>query len=306
MMRRVRAAFHQPARNWRAHRRVRRAAVAAIVLAGIFAWHGNAFAPRALASESASPAIPNFWDPSLRPEKPDMAGLRVIRFMTEDEYPPLNFQTEDGRLAGFNVDLARAVCDVLNVACTIQARRWDTLFEALKEGRGDAVIANVRPSPALRKDFAFTSPYLRTPARFVIKKGVQLDPTPEGLAGRKVAVLGGSAHEAFLASFFPKAVVVAFPDLEKARGAVVAGEADAVFADGLTLAIWLNSDQGAGCCAFAGGPYTESRYFGEGVAVAMRRNEPVLRRAVDYALQKLAEKGTFAEIYLRYFPVGFY
>ncbi|MEJ1936931.1 transporter substrate-binding domain-containing protein, partial [Nostoc sp. NIES-2111] len=151
MMRRVRASIHQPAPTRDAQRRVLRALIGAVVLAAFFAWAGNGLAPPALASDAASPAIPNFWDPSLRPEKPDMAGLRVIRFMTEDEYPPLNFQTEDGRLAGFNVDLARAVCDVLNVACTIQARRWDTLFEALKEGRGDAVIANVRPTPALRK-----------------------------------------------------------------------------------------------------------------------------------------------------------
>lgn len=275
---------------------------ALVVAIGGLCWSGSG----ARAAETAAPGVPNFWDPALRPEKPDMAGLRVIRFMTEDEYPPLNFQAEDGRLTGFNVDLARAVCDVLNVACTIQARRWDTLFEALKEGRGDAVIASVRPTPALRKDFAFTAPYLRTPARFAAKSGTTLDLTPKGLAGRKVAVVAGSAHEAFLASFFPAAAAVPFADLDKARAAMLAGETEAVFGDGLTLAVWLNSDQGAACCAFAGGPFTESRFFGEGVAIAMRRNEPVLRRAVDYALQKLAEKGTFAEIYLRYFPVGFY
>jgi polar amino acid transport system substrate-binding protein len=304
MMRADEAARHQPGPNPRARLRAKAAAAMCLVL---FAMSGGVWpGAGARAAEASSPAVPSFWDPALRPEKPDMAGLRVIRFMTEDEYPPLNFQTEDGRLAGFNVDLARAVCDVLNVACTIQARRWDTLFEALKEGRGDAVIASVRPTPALRKDFAFTAPYLRTPARFATKAGAAFDPTPRGLAGRKVAVVAGSAHEAFLASFFPAAVPVAFPDLEKARASLLSGETVAVFADGLTLAIWLNSDQGAACCAFAGGPYTESRWFGEGVAIAMRRNEPVLRRAVDYALQKLAEKGTFAEIYLRYFPVGFY
>lgn len=250
--------------------------------------------------------IPSFWEPSLRLEKPDLGGTKIIRFLTDDDYPPMNFQTEDGKLSGFNVDLARAICEALNVACTVQARRWDTLLDALKEGRGDAVIASLRATPALRAQFAFTSPYLRTPARFVARAGTTLEPSPESLAGRRVAVVEGSSHEVFLRTFFPKADVLALQDLAGVETALVEKQADLAFADGLTLAVWLNSAEAGECCAFVGGPYQESRYFGEGVAIAVRPGEPALRRALDYALQRIAEKGTYAELYLRYFPIGFY
>ena len=106
--------------------------------------------------------------------------------------------------------------------------------------------------------------------------------------------------------FFPKSIARGYDDLGRAREALSRGDVDLLFGDGLSLAIWLNSADAAGCCLFVGGPYTESRYFGEGIAIAMRKNEPVLKRAVDYALQRLSEKGTYAELYLRYFPVGFY
>ena len=287
-------------------------AVVALVL-------GCAVAGMPVARAEPAPFVPSFWDPAQRPDKPDLGALRVIRFMTEDDYPPMHFLTEDGRLAGFNVDLARALCEELAVACTVQARRWDTLLPSLAEGRGDAVLASLRATPALRRDFALTAAYLRTPARFAVRTATAPagggaaaaasatpEVSPRGLAGRSVAVVENTAHAAYLAAFFPAAQARPFSDLDAARDALRRGEVDALFGDGLTLAVWLNSTEGAACCAFAGGPYTESRYFGEGVAIALRRSEPVLRRALDWALWRLAQKGTYAELYLRYFPVGFY
>lgn len=263
-------------------------------------------AGRAMPATAAEVFLPGYWETNQRLERPDLSGLKAIRFLTDDDYPPMHFLGEDGRLTGFNVDLARALCDILNVACTIQARRWDTLLDALKEGRGDAVIASMRATTQLRGAFALTAPYLRTPGRFVVKSGGTVTVTAAGLAGRSVGVVAGSAHESFLRTFFPKADARPFDDLERANAALQRGEVDLVFGDGLTLAVWLNTPEGARCCAFAGGPYTESRWFGEGVVIALRPGDQLLRRALDYALQRAAEKGVHGELYLRWFPVGFY
>jgi polar amino acid transport system substrate-binding protein len=275
------------------------------------AWRAAAIAVLAVCSLVTEPlaqdaGVPGFLDPSQRLDRPDLGGIRVIRFLTEDDYPPMHFTSDDGRLAGFNVDLARAVCDALGLACTIQARRWDTLLDSLREGRGDAVVASMRITPRLRTSFSASLPYLRTPARFVTRAGSRIAVSPRGLTGHGVAVVAGSAHEAYLATFFPGSRRLAFGDLEQAQAALQSGAAEALFADGLTLAIWLNGKQSADCCAFSGGAYTESRYFGEGVAIVMRRDDVVLRRAVDWGLAKVAETGAYAEIYLRYFPIGFY
>ena len=55
--------------------------------------------------------IPSFWDPKRRPELPDLSRLSQIRFLTEIDYPPFNFAGPDGSHAGFNVDLARMICE---------------------------------------------------------------------------------------------------------------------------------------------------------------------------------------------------
>ena len=82
------------------------------------------------AVEAAPQAVPGFWDPRRRPDRPDMSRLTVIRFLTETDYPPFNFTGADGNPAGFNVDLARALCDEIKVTCTIQMRRFETLVDA--------------------------------------------------------------------------------------------------------------------------------------------------------------------------------
>src|SRR4029077_4715266 len=68
--------------------------------------------------------VPGFWDPRRRPERPDLNRVVGIRFLTEIDYPPFNFAGPDGNPQGFNVDLARMMCEELKVACTIQMRRF--------------------------------------------------------------------------------------------------------------------------------------------------------------------------------------
>jgi polar amino acid transport system substrate-binding protein len=260
-----------------------------------------------LAAVARADPAPSLWDPSLHLDKPDISGLRAIRFLTSDDYPPLNFARADEALAGFNVDIARAICEELVIGCTIQARRFDTLVDSLEDGKGDAVMASLAATPALRERIDFSQPYYTTPARFAAQRTSPLqDATPATLKGKKVGAMIDSAHEAYLKTFFPGVEISTYAKFSDLAEALKSGAVDAVFADGLTLAIWLGGESSANCCAFKGGPYTESRFFGEGIGVAMRKEDVALRRAIDWALARLTQKGTFAEIYRKYFPVGFY
>src|SRR3954451_15564409 len=152
-----------------------------------------------VAPQAAPQAVPGFWDPRRRPERPDLSRLTVIRFLTETDYPPFNFTGADGNPAGFNVDLARALCDEIKVSCTVQMRRFETLIDALGSNRGDAIIASLAVTPALRARLDFTDPYYRAPARFVSRRdAVMPEIRPEYLEGKKVGVIAGTSHEAYL------------------------------------------------------------------------------------------------------------
>ncbi|MFN3889420.1 MAG: transporter substrate-binding domain-containing protein [Beijerinckiaceae bacterium] len=275
----------------------------------IFSFYVSIGSLSVLAQQPAPGAVfvPNFWDPQRRLERPDLASLRTIRFVTDDEYPPFGFAGPDGALAGFNVDLARALCEELKIPCTIQARRFDTILGAIEQGQADAAIASMAATPATRARVDFTAPYYKTPGRFVALKTAPLpDARPETMAGQRTGVVEGTAHAAFLEARFPGVERQTFPDLPSLLKALRAGETPAAFADGVTLAIWLNGEEGAACCAFRGGPFLDPAFFGEGVGVAVRKDNAVLRRALDFAFGRIAEQGVYTELYLKYFPVGFF
>ena len=251
--------------------------------------------------------VPSFWNQQHRLARPDLASLRIIRFLTEDDYPPFHFALADGTLTGFDVEIARAVCDELKLPCTVQPRRFDTLVEALTSGQGDAVIAGLAKTSDLRAKIDFTAPYYRTPARFaMLKSGKLTNATPEFLEGKTLGVEAQTAHEAFLKTFFPRAKRLAYESRDALLAALKRGELDAAFDDGIALSFWLNGADAKDCCRFVGGAFTESRYFGEGVGIAVRKDAGTLRAALNYGLQKIAEKGIYSELYLKYFPIGFY
>ncbi|MEZ5839098.1 MAG: transporter substrate-binding domain-containing protein [Hyphomicrobiales bacterium] len=259
----------------------------------------------ALALEPGS--IPNFWDPKRRLEAPATTGRPSIRFLTTDDFPPFNFIDSTGQLTGFNADLARAVCVVIGLPCTIQARPFAELLPALEKGDGDAVIAGLSQSAVNRDRVDFSETYLRLPARFAVRKeDLRHEATPEGLAGRIVAVAAGTAHEAYLTAFFPKMRLRPYPTIAEARAALKSGEAEVLFGDGLSTSFWLGGKEADGCCTMLGGAYTEIAYFGEGLAIAVRHGDTTLRAMLDYGLQQVYQNGTYAELYMRYFPVGIY
>ncbi len=252
-------------------------------------------------------AIPNFWDPRAAPERPDLTGFRTIRFLIDDEFPPLAFPGLDGNPTGFSVELARAACERLNLTCTIQVRRFDMLLDALADRQGDVVAAAIPTTAKLRERFAVTTPYFKVPARFAVRLDRNLpEPQTKDLAGKKVGIVAGTAHEAFAKAFFPGAALTPFEDLAGAQAALKSGGVDYLFADGLNLALWVGGADAAGCCGFAGGPYLESRFFGEGMGFIVRKDDEILRRALDYALQQLWKEGKYAELYLRFFPVSLF
>ena len=85
-------------------------AIAACVIGCLtLAGGGPTWAQKPGAAASNPVAMPGFWDPRRRPERPDLSRVTLIRFLTENDYPPFNYAGTDGNPAGFNVDLARMV-----------------------------------------------------------------------------------------------------------------------------------------------------------------------------------------------------
>lgn len=258
------------------------------------------------AAQAKPTLVPDNWRGSVRRQKPDLKGIEKLRFITDGDFPPFDYFDEDGSLTGFNVDLARAICEVLAIECEIKPGDWDTLFSALDKNEADAAIASLRISKENLAKADFTERYYQTPARFIARnENPARDLRPEALADRKIGVAEGTAHEAYLKTFFPQSEIVPFVSVEAARDAVKAGKVDLAFGDGIALMFWLNGTISEGCCQFRGGPYTDGRYFGEGIGIAVKHGSRQLKDVLNYALDQVHASGRYEELFLRYFPMSF-
>ncbi|GLQ53154.1 transporter substrate-binding domain-containing protein [Devosia nitrariae] len=248
--------------------------------------------------------LPNHVDPSARDILPDLTSLPAIRFLTTADFPPFNYRDENGALVGFNIDLARRICAEVDVPCTIQTWPWEQAANALADKQGDALIAGLALTAENGERFDFSAIYLALPGRFVTRADAARDFNPSDLDGRTISVREGSAHEEFLHRYLPDVEVTASEDEIAALQAVESGQADVYFGDAMRASFWLNDN--LACCSFAGEAYFRPDLFGQGLAIALPAGHDSVRHAIDWALVRLKRSGSLDELYLRWFPIGFY
>lgn len=263
----------------------------------------------ALAAEPVQAPLPSLFDTRERIAKPDLSNVLRIRFLTTLDFPPLNFLDQSGKLAGFQVDLVREICNELELAarCQIEALPYDELQQSLASGRGEAIIAGVRPTFELRRDFVFSRPFMQLPARFLLNMSSNATvKSASDLEGKDVGVVANTVHQAMLAAYFPAIKQKSYPDLPALLTAAAKKEVGAVFSDGLKLSLWVSDPAAENCCNLLAGSYFSSGFLGEGLSIMVKKSDAKLSVAFDHALLNLERDGRLNDLYLRYFPNGLY
>lgn len=239
--------------------------------------------------------------------RPDWSWLEQLRFVTTADFPPFNYYDEDGVLTGLNVDLARSICRVLSVNCQISELEWGDLSETVDEGAADAAVAGIAITPETMDRLDFTDIYLQIPARFAAPEEAEITTiTAQTLSGHTIGVARDTAHQAYLKTFFPDADLSVFETVDDARAALRTGSIDLVFADGLSTVFWVNGAGSRGCCKLVDRGFMEPRYFGQGLAIAVKPGNDRLIRVLNYALARFRSSGQLEELMLRYFPLSLY
>ena len=238
---------------------------------------------------------------------PDLKAVESLRIAVDEDFPPFSYKESSGALNGFNVAIANALCEDLRLTCEFSARPWNALESALERGEVDAVIAGLNLSESAVETADFTTPYYRSLARFAVRtKNPLIRPDVRSLAGKRIGVVKGTGHEAWVTRYFPRSNIRPFANAEEALGALKGGVVDAYFGDALQIMFWLTGTDSEGCCRFAAGSYNDPEYFSHGMTVAVKRGNTELRDVLDYGLDRLQTSGTFATIFRKYFPMSPY
>lgn len=232
---------------------------------------------------------------------------KTVRFGIEGAYPPFSWTDEQGQLQGFDVDMANALCEQMQVKCELIAQDWDGIIPALLARKYDAIIAAMSITAERQRTVDFTNRYALVPNKFVAKKGTDLELSKEGLKGKRVGVQIATTHDKYLTDNFGKEVsLVRYGTADEAYLDLKAGRVDYVFLDATAIEEGLlNKDCGAQY-EFVGPSITDEKWFGEGFGIAVRKQDQDLKDQLNQAIIELRENGQYEAVNNKYFEYDVY
>ena len=235
------------------------------------------------------------------------SDTKKVRIGTEGAYPPFNFIDPNGQLQGFDIDVANALCVAAGWQCEFVTQEWDGIIPGLLAKKYDAIVASMTMTEERRQKVDFTNKYYQTPARFVAKKGAGIEISEKGLKGKAVGVQRATVSENFIRDTFGNTVdVKSYQTQDEANMDLTNGRLDLVFADSVVLkGGFLDTDAGKDY-EFIGPGYTDKKYFGDGIGIAVRKGDGELLKALNQAIDKIRADGTYKKINDKYFDFDVY
>ncbi|MBS0847754.1 ABC transporter substrate-binding protein ArtJ [Citrobacter sp. JGM124] len=220
-----------------------------------------------------------------------------INFASSATYPPFESLDASNQIVGFDIDLAKALCKQMQAECTFTNNPFDSLIPALKFRKYDAVISGMDITPERARQVSFTAPYYENSAVVIAKKGAY--DSFAALKGKRIGLENGTTHQKFIHDKHPEVNTVAYDSYQNAFIDLKNGRIDGVFGDTAVVNEWLKTNPQLGT---VGEHVTDPEYFGTGLGIAVRPDNPALLEKLNNALAAIKADGTYQKINDKWFP----
>ncbi|HWK44630.1 MAG TPA: transporter substrate-binding domain-containing protein [Stellaceae bacterium] len=248
---------------------------------------------------------------------------KKIRIGTEGAYPPFNFIQPDGKLAGFEIDLANDLCQRIKAECEIVVQDWDGIIPALNASKFDAIMSGMSITDKRKEVIAFSAPYTSTPSAFGVlttsalaklpgagqKFSLATDPEDAQkaidaikpmLKGKVIGVQDATIQLNFLEKYLKDVVEIRrYKTIEEHALDLQSERIDAEFTSLSVLnpAIEKAPDKNL----TAAGPMFTGGVFGLGSGVGMRKSDEDLKALFDTAIKSAIADGTVKTLAMKWF-----
>lgn len=130
-----------------------------------------------------------------------------------NDYPPFSYLNDQNELAGFDIDVGKAVAEKLGVKLKLETPGWETIIGGHWAGRWDVAITSSTPTDERAKVVDFPVNYYSVPAVLVVHKDEKNIKSIADVSGKKVGVGNGSSYEAYVSGNFsiPGQAALTFP-----------------------------------------------------------------------------------------------
>ncbi|MFM8453847.1 MAG: transporter substrate-binding domain-containing protein [Gammaproteobacteria bacterium] len=225
---------------------------------------------------------------------------KVIHFATEATYPPFEYVEVSGKMTGFDIELAQALCAELKAECKFSNLPWDSLIPSLQVGKIDAIIGGIAITETRKQQVHFTEPYYLNTLSFASKdRGLNL--SKEGLKGKIIGLQGGTTFDQYLQKNYGSEIKIRrYPSQQSAFLDLTAGRVNAVFGDTAIVKDWVKRN-GKGKYFVVGDPIKDESLFNLECAIAVSKQNQPLVDALNRALKNIKSNGTHQKLETKYF-----
>lgn len=223
------------------------------------------------------------------------ASAADVRIATEGAYAPWNFLDDDGKLAGYEIDLGNEVCARAGVECEWIINEWDSIIPNLLAGNYDVIMAGMSITDERMEQIDFSEPYFPPdPSRYIAAKGSDFD--FDALSGARIGAQGATIQAAYAEENFSDGnTILTYETPDQSIADLAAGNLDIIIADGSYLEPIVEGSNGA--MEFVG----PDVMIGSGVGAGLRKEDAELGAKLSAALVSIKEDGTMEKLMVEYF-----
>ncbi|UYZ71426.1 transporter substrate-binding domain-containing protein [Moraxella bovis] len=223
--------------------------------------------------------------------------IQTLRIVTEGEYAPFNSINNDGSLAGFDVDIANALCAKMAVTCEISTQNWGSIIPALKTGKFDAIVSAMSVTPERSEQVSFSEPYFVNTLVFVAKNDSSFDPAnADNIKSAKISAQGSTISSQWLTQTYPDVKPTLHSTLVNAFLDLGASRSDVVISDKMPAMTWLGSELGKDFAVKG-----DEIDINDNFAIAVDKGNDELLAKFNQALADIKADGTYDKIVIEHF-----
>ena len=237
------------------------------------------------------------------------AAPAEIVFGVDATYPPFESIAPSGKMVGFDIDLATAICDNLKARCTFLSQPFSSIIPALQARKFDAILSSMNKTAEREKSIAFSSLMYTLPTGLVARKQSGLRMTVASLKGKMVGVEIGSAQEGYANTYWkPNGVhVVSYMTQDQVYSDLILGRLDASLQDSVQADYgFLRTPTGkpfALVGTISDDPHHVISAF---TGIGLRKDEPELLARINAAIAAIHADGTYDRLQAKYFTIDIY
>lgn len=212
-------------------------------------------------------------------------------FVTDDTQLPMAFRTEDNELSGFDYECGNAIAEYLGLEAVWITNSWDGLIPTLQAGKADAITCGMYITEERKQAVDFCDSYYNAYATIILDESNTSITKPDDLLDKKVGVTTATPNEDYLKELGVENII-SYSKVPDGILDIKSGRIDAFVRESLGAMYYAN---GNGCKTIKTGT------DGFEIGIAVSKDAPEVRKAINEALRELQKNGTLSSLLIKWF-----